>query len=333
MNPVFARAAGAMGVVAMLALAMPLAAAQGSTSDPVLVDNGKVQIHLSEYQAELLKLPPDIRAGFANSQKRIRDLLQRILVQKTLALQAQEQKLDQTPVNQTRLRLENERMLAGLRIEDLEAAVGREFDARGAQNVARARELYLSERKRFEVPEQVSASHILFALRRHSKEEALKLAEEARAKLLAGADFAELAHKVSEDPSVTTNGGDLGSFPRGQMDPAFTEAAFALKQPGDLSQPVLSSFGWHIIKLQARLPAHTRTFDEVKDSVVAEMRQRYIDERRDQLIASITNDPGIKVDEARVDALYIRPATGDVAEKIPSGPAHAETPPATTPSK
>jgi peptidyl-prolyl cis-trans isomerase D len=79
------------------------------------------------------------------------------------------------------------------------------------------------------------------------REEAERLAEETRS----GADFAELAEEYSDDPGSGAKGGDLGYFGRGRMVPAFEEAAFALKI-GQISDPVLSRFGWHVIKLENR---------------------------------------------------------------------------------
>lgn len=79
----------------------------------------------------------------------------------------------------------------------------------------------------------------------------LERAERVRAELAGGADFAEVAKRESSDPGSKDNGGDLGTFGRGQMVPAFDAAAFALPV-GELSQPVLSPFGYHVIQVQER---------------------------------------------------------------------------------
>jgi peptidyl-prolyl cis-trans isomerase D len=79
----------------------------------------------------------------------------------------------------------------------------------------------------------------------------LERAERVRAELAGGADFAEVAKRESSDPGSKDNGGDLGTFQRGQMVPAFDAAAFALPV-GELSQPVLSPFGYHVIQVQER---------------------------------------------------------------------------------
>jgi peptidyl-prolyl cis-trans isomerase C len=283
-----------------------LVLAQTAVQDTVLVEVEGVKLMKSEYDAELLKLAPQIRPGFANSPQRVNDLLNRLVIQKVLAKQAEDRKLADTPENAIRVRMEAERVLAQLRIAEVEERAAKEFDSRRAQFDARARELYLADRAKYETPERVSASHILFDLRRHSKEEGEQLAREARAKVLAGADFNQLAKEISEDPSAGVNGGRLENFARADMDPAFADAAFALKKPGDLSEPVLSKFGWHVIKLENRTPASIKSFEEVRGQIIADLRKKYIDEQRETVINKIRGDPSMKINQEAVDALVIR---------------------------
>ena len=100
----------------------------------------------------------------------------------------------------------------------------------------------------YQTPEQVRASHIL--LNTAGKDEAAvrKQAEDILQQVKAGADFAELAKKFSEDEGSKVNGGDLDYFTRGRMVPEFETAAFAL-EPGQVSDIVKSQFGFHIIKV------------------------------------------------------------------------------------
>jgi len=123
---------------------------------------------------------------------------------------------------------------------------------------------------KYATPEQVRASHILVA----DQATADKLYKE----LENGADFATLAKEYSTDTGTKDKGGDLGWFSRGQMVQEFEDAAFALKNVGDISKPVKTQYGWHIIKLTGQKPAHTPTLDEVKDQV----RKDYIDEVSNQ---------------------------------------------------
>jgi peptidyl-prolyl cis-trans isomerase C len=242
-----------------------------------------------------------------------------MMAQKLLAAQAVERKLEQIPENATRLRLERERVLAQLRVAEVEEAAIAEFDAKRSQYEARARELYLSDRKKYETPEQVMASHILFDIHKHTREEALKLAEDARAKIVAGADFNEVAQKSSEDPSAGTNAGKLGWFAKTEMDPAFGNAAFALRNVGEVSQPVLSNFGWHLIKLEGKRPASVKPFDSVKDLILADMRQKFVEEQRDAVLRVVNDDSGRKVNTQAIDALYLAPETEKAKRAIEAG--------------
>jgi peptidyl-prolyl cis-trans isomerase C len=313
---------GALCSLAFLSmgLAAPALHAQPSyDAGQVLVENQYARVTRGDYEVELLRLSPDIRGGFANSGKRVYDLLTRLLVTKSLAAQARTAGLDKDPQVQARLALEVDRLHAGLQIAKIEEDAGREFDKRRPQLEARARELYLVNREKYRVPEQVSASHILFDTKKRTPEEALKLAQETRAKILAGGDFSVLAKQLSDDPSAQTNGGRIDYFDKAQMDPAFSNAAFALKNPGDVSEPVRSSFGYHVIRLEGRHPAALRTFDQVKESILTGERAKFVDEQRETALAPIRNDPATKVNEAAVDALVNKIDPGLIEKANASG--------------
>lgn len=103
------------------------------------------------------------------------------------------------------------------------------------------------------LPTQISLSHIRVKIRPSDEVLAEKRAqiEEIEKRLQAGADFATLAREVSEDPGSASNGGDLGCFGAGTLVPEFEEVAFELK-PGETSGPVLSPYGYHIIRLNEK---------------------------------------------------------------------------------
>ncbi|SMP51566.1 peptidylprolyl isomerase [Anoxynatronum buryatiense] len=117
--------------------------------------------------------------------------------------------------------------------------------------------------------DQVAASHILV--------DTEEKARELRSQLDEGADFALLAAEHSTCPSAA-QGGDLGSFGRGQMVPAFENAAFSM-EAGDISDPVQTEFGWHVILVNERIN-ETDDFEEAKDYIISQLRQ-------DQLMAHI----------------------------------------------
>ena len=98
--------------------------------------------------------------------------------------------------------------------------------------------------------------------------------------LKAGGSFEALAKEYSIDPGSAQNGGDLGEFPRGVMVPEFEKAAFELKNPGDVSEPVKTQFGWHIIKLEEHIAESTAPFEEVKPRILQQLR----DQKTQQLL-------------------------------------------------
>jgi peptidyl-prolyl cis-trans isomerase D len=125
----------------------------------------------------------------------------------------------------------------------------------------------------YEVPERVKVEHILFntvGKPDAEVEEIKKKAEDALAQAKKGANFEELAKKYSEDPGTRDKGGDLGWIVRGQTVPEFEKAAFSLPK-GSISDLIKTQYGFHILRIMDKEPAHTKTFDEVKDSIRAPM--------------------------------------------------------------
>ncbi|WP_461210106.1 SurA N-terminal domain-containing protein [Desulfocurvus sp. DL9XJH121] len=133
---------------------------------------------------------------------------------------------------------------------------------------------YEGHKAEFASPEQVRARHILLKLDQDAGDKDVK---DVRAKLLrikaelGKRDFAALAEKYSQGPSKA-QGGDLGWFSKGMMVPAFEEAAFALK-PGEVSDPVRTSFGWHLIKLEEHRDAGTETIEEATPRIKAQLAE------------------------------------------------------------
>jgi peptidyl-prolyl cis-trans isomerase C len=132
-----------------------------------------------------------------------------------------------------------------------------------------ARKFYEQNPDKFTRPESVKASHILIGVdakaSAEEKKAAREKAEKLRKELAGGADFAVLAKGNSTCPSAQ-QGGDLGSFGKGQMVPAFEQAAFALK-PGEISDVVETQFGYHIIKLTEKKAAEKVDFKEARPRI------------------------------------------------------------------
>lgn len=291
----------AAGGALLLMLSSPILA--GTSPDDVLLENSLAKLTRADYEADLERVPPEMRSEFASSPKRLTAMLNNLLLAKTLAAEARRDGIDRDPQLERRIAQEADKVLAQARLRRIEEAAGAEFDSKREEMLVKAREAYAIDKDKYRVAEEVKASHILFDTSKSSPEEALARAKEVRTKLLAGADFATLASEISEDPTAKANGGELGWFGQGRMDPEFTKAAFALKNAGDISEPVRSRFGYHLIRLEDRRPARQLSFDEVKDRIMADLRGRYVNAQREAKIASIRNDPNMKVDQEAVDGL------------------------------
>lgn len=137
------------------------------------------------------------------------------------------------------------------------------------------REVYRRNAEHFVTPEMIHASHIVKNAAEGEDDGAVRQAvEAARESILAGADFAETARQVSD---CGENGGDLGFFPRGVMVDEFDEVAFAT-EPGAITEPFRTPFGWHIVLVRERRAAGVREFEEVAPQIQQRMtlqRQEY----------------------------------------------------------
>lgn len=273
----------------------------------VLVKSGKVTVTRADYDLEIAAVRPDLRAEFVASSDRLAKLLNAMLEAKTLAAEARAIGLDKDPQVQARIAMQVEKVLAVARSEQIEREAGAAFDLRRDEFMVRVREMYLLNKERFMLPEQIRAAHILIRTEKRDKDEALKLAQEIRARAVAeGADFTALARQYSEDATAKTNGGNLGWFEAKQMDRGFSAGAFALKKSGEISEPVLSSFGYHIIRLDERKPAQLQSYDSVKDVILAEVRRDYIAQVRAAAREGISRDSTLQVNQPAIDALVVR---------------------------
>lgn len=143
---------------------------------------------------------------------------------------------------------------------------------------------YQAHINEFTRDERVSAAHILLSVDENAPQDEVDAArqkiEEIRKEIDEGALFEDVAREFSQCPSAD-QGGDLGSFGRGQMVPEFEEAAFNTS-PGEISAPVRTQFGWHLIKVEDYTPAGTREFDQVRAKIrMSVAREKAMDQMAD----------------------------------------------------
>lgn len=155
---------------------------------------------------------------------------------------------------------------------------------------------------------QVRARHILVKTKAE--------ADAIESKLKSGQDFAALAKQFSTDPGTKDKGGELGWFGPGQMVPAFQQAAFALK-PGQISQPVQTPFGWHVIQVEEVKPL-------TKDVAVSQIKQQQESLQITPFMTQLKSSAKIEIDDPRFQDLFPSPAPA-VPAPAPASAAPAPT--------
>jgi len=164
--------------------------------------------------------------------------------------------------------------------------------------------VYQQNIQQYEVPNRVHAEHILFTTVGKTDAEVAEIkkqAEDADAQAKKkGANFEDLAKKYSEDPGSKAKGGDLGWIVQGQTVPEFEKAAFSLPK-GDVSDLIKTQYGFHIIKILDKETAHTKPFEEVKDSIRGPLQLQKVDQQAasvaDKMSSQIRQSNKVTLDE------------------------------------
>lgn len=258
---------------ALLAFAVLLAHggawAQGAKPAPaVVIEVDGVSITTLDLDAELAKAPAEARRELLRQPERLAQLASNLVMRRALARQAEAAGLAKVPFHQAALQLGADRVLSDIQLAELDK-LNRPSEMLLEQ---RARDVYRAETKRFEIPEEVRASHILVLA---AEENAEAKAAEILAELRGGKDFEELAKARSQDPASGAKGGDLGFFGPGRMVKEFADVAFKLKV-GELSGVVKSQFGYHVIKVTDRKEAGKQPYEAVREALLQDVTQKFL---------------------------------------------------------
>src|SRR5450631_1098802 len=190
---------------------------------------------------------------------------------------------------------------------------------------AQLRAAYAASMDSFRTPERVKVRHILLMTQGKSdaeKKAALSKAQDLLKQVKAGADFADLAKKNSQDPGSAQNGGDLGFIVKGQTVPPFEKFVFSAK-PNEISDLITTEYGYHIIQMEEKQAARVKPFEEVKDSIAEQLKKQGVNEKMqatvDQARAALLKAPGSAADVAKQFGLeVITVKDAKAGELIPS---------------
>lgn len=215
-----------------------------ATIDGKPITEGDLAIAESEVGGDMGTMPP---------QQKKMSLLEFLIDNQLFAEAAEAEKLGEGSDFETRLKYLKRRALRELYFDKV---------IKSSVTDADARKTYDDQVKLLKPEEEVSARHILV----ETEDQAKALKE----KIDSGADFAALAKENSKDPGSKEDGGNLGYFGHGQMVPQFEEVVFKLRK-GEVSNPIKTQFGWHLVKLEDRRTKQPPAFEVVKDRIVQSM--------------------------------------------------------------
>jgi peptidyl-prolyl cis-trans isomerase C len=228
----------------------------------VAIRDSDIAFAEEEIGSNIPNLPPEQKRDY---------LINYLIDVAVLSQAAEQQKLADRPDVKHRLTFDHNRLLMEALLQDA---------GRSALSDAAEHQVYDDAVKQIKAEQEVHARHILVPTEDEAKA--------VLAQLKGGADFAAVAKEKSKDPGAA-DGGDLGYFTKDQMVPEFAEVAFKLDK-GQLSDPVKTQFGWHIIKVEDKRTKPTPTFDQVKGQI-----ENYISHRAQaQLVEKLRGGANIE---------------------------------------
>jgi peptidyl-prolyl cis-trans isomerase C len=286
--------------------------------DTVLASNAEVKVTKADFDAEISRIPESERFEFLLSRTRIASLLENILINKVLAKEAIEQKLDQNQNVKDEILNQTEKVLAKYRGQQLlQATKVNDFSAA-------AREAYLVDPKKSIKPARYKPWQILVSLQGRDKETARKRALEARERFLQGDDLDAIARDLSDDPISRKAGGVLDLTEIADFEIQFADALRKMK-PGDVSDVVETRYGFHVIYLMEFMPEKKLSFELMKPDLMEEARLAYLKSTFDNHLNRIRLDPALKVNTDALETM--RPRIPENVKPVYTPPETIKAPP------
>lgn len=269
---------------------------------------GDQKVTEKEFELLIEALPEQYRAQARGPMKR--QMAEQIAKVKLLSAEARKRGLDKDAQTQSRIRFQEDNLLAGAVYNDMlgkvtvaDADIQKYYDEHKNEYETVAARHILVKFKGSPVPQREGKPEL-------TEEQALAKVNELKKQLAAGGDFAAIAKAESDDTGSGNNGGELGSFSRGQMVPAFEEAAFKLPV-GQVSDPVKTQFGYHLIRVDKH---ESKSIDQVKP----EIAERLKPQAAQKAVEDLSKSAGIKLDDAYFGPEQAAPAAGPAGAPVPA---------------
>lgn len=274
-------------LMALFMVSPPLTAEEDQA---IVISRGSAELSLLDLDARVSRIPENERVHLGDQHQTMANMMSRLLLNRQLANEAREMGLDQDPLVARDMEHAIEEVLATHRLNALIT-----LDSLPDFEML-AHERYLANPNQYLVPERITVRHILIAV---TEADALSNDGEEReqgeafddAAALAKAhavlaqarqpesDFIALMAEHSDDPGSSESGRTYVIQRTGEFVPEFEAAARELTEQGQISEPVRSSFGYHLIRLEEREDSRIQTFDEVRAELIASVREAYLSDR------------------------------------------------------
>jgi parvulin-like peptidyl-prolyl isomerase len=286
---------------------------EGESADEmseVFASQGDVFITQSEIDAAFSKIPAEYRLAYIRNGDRVNRIIGDLLRIRIVAEKAKAAHFDEDSLIKSRMVLAAEKELAEAWMAKIKA------DTPVADYEAMANEYYLSNPEQFMTGEGVDVSHILISSNERSKEEAFELATSLKEQLIVDpSQFDSMVMEYSDDPSKGANTGRFPHMKRGQMVKPFEDMSYSMENLGEISEPVETAYGYHLIRLNRKITSKPIPFGEVKADIMAQVREKHLEENRARYLRSLL-DHEIELKEGAVEAMARR-HFGDELELAP----------------
>jgi len=273
--------------------ALPPAAAQDADQESVvnsleilvrstkLAEQNGVVLTTADLETYLSRIPEEHQGGFLRSRDRIGTALDNLILPRLIAAEARKSGLlDQTEIQN--------KLYQGAIVLIAQEYMDQYFQEQQLEDyTALAREIYLMDPERFQSDPTVSFTHVLVEVGRERGElGAMRSIFSVYEQLQAGESIDAVAIEKSDDPAVEDNQGRYTDVAPESLDPAVA-AALSVMSPGDVSEPVRSQFGWHILRLDDKSPAQALDWEEARDQAIVAARTQHMDTARERLVQRV----------------------------------------------
>ena len=286
-------------VVTLLGITLLATADETGSGPEILAKRGKGVVSQDEFGARAAKIPERYRLQTLRDRNRLRDLINGMLVNAQLAADAREAGFENNELVIKRMKLAAQTELAAAWLQHYVAS------SPPADYEALANEYYLLHKDEMLSEEKVDVTHILVSKDERSYEEALEIANDIYAQLQENPGaFVELVEKYSDDSSAPSNKGSFKDVKRGDLVKPFEDVAFSL-EPGQISEPVKTQYGYHIGRLDAYIAPEVQPFEQVKQQLVDAERTQHENRIRSDYISQLTS-LGVEMSQENIEEMVRR---------------------------